>query len=291
MDLREEQVEEFFATARERYRIKLRRENNPDSAEPFTEDPVMQKWFFCNVFREDDKVTVWIRENVRRVMEGRWGQITAMTACRVFNRIPSLRALYNCEAFWEWDPRKVREAMKNVRPVVGGAYVVRTTDGMNKLDGAIDVVNHVAKECANIETRWDAENCTLQKMWEQLRMFPCLGPFMAYEIVSDLRHTWVLRKAIDILSWANPGPGTCAGLSWVAALNLGAIPYGRKKAQREILSAMQTLLILSHADELWPKAWPAWEMREVEHWLCEYAKYVRAKHLGQRLKRHWGATR
>jgi hypothetical protein len=42
--------------------------------------------------------------------------------------------------------------------------------------------------------------------------------------------------------------------------------------------------LLAQANEEWPEAWRPWEMREVEHWLCEYDKWRRGMG-GQRLKR------
>ena len=77
-------IDEYFSTARERYRIKLRREAGQE--QPWTEDPVLQEWRFCQVHREEDKTTVWFRENIRRHMIG----IRAVEACiifRWFNRI------------------------------------------------------------------------------------------------------------------------------------------------------------------------------------------------------------
>jgi hypothetical protein len=49
---------------------------------------------------------------------------------------------------------------------------------------------------------------------------------------------------------------------------------------------MRELLHMSRDPQYWPAAWPAWEMREVEHWLCETSKYVTAQS-GARLKRRY----
>jgi hypothetical protein len=40
-----------------------------------------------------------------------------------------------------------------------------------------------------------------------------LGPFLAYEIVTDLRFTALLENAPDIMTWANPGPGAKRGIT------------------------------------------------------------------------------
>jgi len=42
---------------------------------------------------------------------------------------------------------------------------------------------------------------------------------------------------------------------------------------------MGDLLQYSKSEELWPRdcGWPEWEMRDVEHTLCEFDKYERVR--------------
>jgi hypothetical protein len=42
-------------------------------------------------------------------------------------------------------------------------------------------------------------------------------------------------------------------------------------------TSMGILLSASRLEHNWPHEWPAWEMREVEHTLCEFDKYERAR--------------
>jgi hypothetical protein len=100
-----------------------------------------------------------------------------------------------------------------------------------------------------------------------------MGPFMAYEVVTDLRHTAILENAPDIHTWANAGPGARRGLNRVFGKDYG----------RDDVVGMRELLKLSRY--MWPSQiegvmQPRWEMREVEHSLCEFDKYERAR-LGQ----------
>lgn len=53
----------LFAWIKERYAIKVRREAG--QSWPWSDDPIFQENFFCNVHREDDKVTQWVRNNWR----------------------------------------------------------------------------------------------------------------------------------------------------------------------------------------------------------------------------------
>src|SRR5690349_19516029 len=48
----------------ERNNIYERRLDHPD-ARPYTQDPILQQYRFCNCFRELDTVTIWVRKNIR----------------------------------------------------------------------------------------------------------------------------------------------------------------------------------------------------------------------------------
>ena len=56
-----EAVERYFGWINERHSIYQRRV--ADEIPPWTEDKILQEYKFTNPFRENDKVTVWMREN------------------------------------------------------------------------------------------------------------------------------------------------------------------------------------------------------------------------------------
>ena len=155
--------------------------------------------------------------------------------------------------------------------------MVHSPWGMTKLPGCCHMVDLFLESSARVELQ-EAE--TLEWAWSRLVKVPFIGPFTAYEIVSDLRWTCVLEHATDINSWANPGPGCMRGLS-----HLTGEPVDMKKAARaEYIALMRQLLRCSRSKTNWSHA--AWEMREVEHWLCEFDKYIRGTQ-GGRLKRRF----
>src|SRR5437868_3600415 len=47
----------------ERERIRVRKESG--APPPWTDDAILATYRFCNVRRENDRVTVWVRENIR----------------------------------------------------------------------------------------------------------------------------------------------------------------------------------------------------------------------------------
>lgn len=384
VELLPEMIEAFFRDARERHAIYLRR--SAGLQKPWTNDPVMRQYRITNVFRELDKTTVWIRENVRDPLSSHPLVLPAIALCRWFNLIGTLETIFKQPSLFagevkvaataagaagaRWippdpNPRAAGQPepaaaarlaallytdgphptpwqewlatgntatlewplRKQGAPWVTGAYMIRTPIGMDKLEGVLSSFRSfctqrpkfecndgsfksmgwadVAEYC--IDARESGNPVTLKRVWEWLKNFYGLGAFMAYEIVTDLRHTKLLDRAPDINTWANPGPGALRG----AALMIrpaNRVRKGRleKASVKEAESAMAQLLELSRDPRYWPQPrrglgatvydpsylqeigdvlknppviedWPEWELREVEMWLCEMAKITRTR--------------
>lgn len=308
----------LFDYMRARHEIYLKRKAGLPRSE-WTDDPIFQQFRFCNVFRELDTTTIWLRENVREKVYPDL-ILLATVVFRWFNRIKTGEAIFIQEALglggeqpgetpWEAFVRtgEVDILRGNIRqycdkgPYVTGSYIIKTPDGMDKLDGVLWCIEQFYTKSFNssglLETvcreydhgpklNWKqaTENLTigrdyaeknrptLESVWEWLRKFPYLGDFMAYEIVTDLRHTSLLNKAPDIHRWANPGPGAMRGLNRMAGRDLKA-----RLPKQQFIDEMWALLEISEDRELWPGDWPSLEMRDIEHSLCELDKYLRVK--------------
>lgn len=207
--------------------------------------------------------------------------------------------------------REIKSAITNIKhaiyrrvgtegPFVTGAYIITSPQGMSKLPGVLNVVERFCLESREWKglgagiydiMSWSGEEIvsqmllrgpgefTLQATWKWLRQFDYFGPFHSYEMVTDLRHTALLDRAPDIMTWANPGPGAARGANLV---------FGREWDERvprdALIEEMRELLGHSLNPELWPRGpimWHAWEMRDVEHTLCEFFKYERVRLWGR----------
>ena len=294
MDLNPINVAEYFAVARERYRIKLAKDAGQPA--PWTDDKHLRAWRFCQVHREDDKTTAWFRENIREHLSG-LAVLRATVYFRWFNRIETGEVILD-ELLGPWNTKVVREKLYHERvvkglPVVTGAYIIKAHEGMSKLDGILKAIDEAAPQLAAIHERWHSipkYDLTLERATADLTEIFYLGKFMAYEAVSDLRWTDLLCFAHDINTWANPGPGCARGLGWLCREPDAPMPEQKVRptqaARRtRMLELMRELLVQSRMDN-WPSHWRPWEMREVEHWCCEYDKYRRAK-AGLDLKRRY----
>lgn len=264
----------FFSYARLRYRIKWMREQG--NLPPWTNDPVLSKYRFCNVFREDDKVTQWFRDNVREKYRDRGCVAAATVIFRWFNRIETGEVLRAHGLLTDWKPKIAKDVLKDLSPLVTGAYMIKTPARMKKLEGLSWCIDNVWRERHELADDL-ARAESLEWAHSRLMQFPFLGPFMAYEVVTDLRHTALLEDAEDIYSWASAGPGAARGLGRILTGDPKAFSYTGRGHQEVMLKEMRSLLAESTNKNHWPRNWPAWEMREVEHTLCEFDKYERAR--------------
>lgn len=289
---------EFFAFARARHAITLDRAAG--APEPWTDDPILGTYRFTNIFRELDRTTVWFRENVRDLMVhsnmSECQQVLGTILFRTLNRIASGEVLFNQGQLpingssdpigWSYlcgnaTIEDVEGVLRNAIPSgpwVTGAYIVKTPDGMDKLRGALWIVEEarrrVGATLAEL-TRVEGPPASLERLQRLLERYPYMGPFTAYEVVSDLRWLPILQDAPDIMTWANAGPGATRGLNWIHGR-----PWNQSVKQTQLCQEMRELLELSKDPANWPQGdpdWPAWEMREVEHWCCETLKYMRYK--------------
>lgn len=297
----------LFDYMRARHEIYLKRQAGLPRSQ-WTDDPVFTSSRFCNVFRELDTTTIWLRQNVREKVPVEQ-VLLATVLFRWFNRIKTGEAIFIQEALgmggeepgetaWEYFARtgnvdSIRAAIRQYcgsGPYVTGSYIIKTPNGMDKLDGVLwcieqfqtlvkpfyaKDINHGWKRATN-ELLSGPGVFKLETVWEWLRQFPYLGDFMSYEIVTDLRHTPLLSKAPDIMTWANPGPGAMRGLNRINGRDLN-----KKLPKQKYIEEMQILLAISDDPEIWPREWPALEMRDIEHSLCETDKFLRCKNGGR----------
>lgn len=243
---------------------------------PWTRDEIMQTYRFCNVFRELDKVTVWVREHWREPYADNEHLWIAMCLARQVNWPETLDEV----GFPEhgYDARRVRKALEARKArgekVYTGAYMISAPAGeyagMGKPEYTADVVVGAPWRARDEFQRLFAagRQPSLQEVHAWLRQFRGWGDFMAYEVVTDLRHTRYLKGAPDINTWAVAGPGAIRGLH-----RLHGRPYKKALSQEQACAEMRELLELSRSSL--PDFVPALELREIEHSLCETDKWLR----------------
>lgn len=275
---------------------------------PWTADPVLSAGRFCNIFRELDTVTIWIDQNIRQPYADHPHLWFMLAIARYINWPDTLRYLMDEAEPGTWpdgedfEPAKLTKALEDYaaagNKVYTGAYMIRAESDPSKewyswtkhRYIAEIVLGRLWEDRAYFEETlklaqegvpgWDE----LQAHWWSLvgnSRYIGWGPFMAYEVVTDLRHTRYLRNATDIWTWANAGPGAIRGLNRLYGRDLAAKPRP-EQTNAEMLQLMTELNVYDepgfNATFGEPRdVNPRFEMRDIEHSLCEFDKIERVR--------------
>lgn len=282
--------QKFFAFARERHRVYLKRMSGLPA--PWTGDPVLRGHRFTNIFRELDTTTLWFRQNIRHPLRKKHWVIPATVIFRWFNRITTGEVMLDSGILSQkaWSPtlfeQKLREAFPQGPWVTGSYMVFSGKNNGDKLTGLLSFID-------GFDAWWERRGLfefqkypTMERAHQLLMEVPGLSGFTAYEVVTDLRWTEVVSPGQRNI-WAHAGPGAVRGMSRLLHGEDHHLQQGSVGDQLTLSREMRSLLNLSRSLAHWPQFhpdWPVWELREVEHTLCEYDKY-------ERIRREQGQTK
>ncbi len=255
----------------EREMMRVRREDLEDSPVlPYSNDFLMANTRYCNVRREDDKVTRWVAKHWRTPHASDPLLTLGMVAARMINWPPTLLRLgFPTENFTGW----AESAKKQIRNFDGkswtAAYTISTCGrAMQKEDYVFD---HVLAQVAR--RSWDFSGDDLEAGYCQLRTVDGLGSFLAAQVVADLKNTpgHPLAEAPDWWSWSAPGPGSLRGLQAF---------YGGTYRGRNITANLYPHATREAADLTFPllhRYVGQLHMQDFQNCLCEFSKFIRMK--------------
>lgn len=262
-----------FISERERVRIAKDR----GLPKPWTNDPIIQQYRFCNINRNDDTVTKWIaNELVIPHANSRTLWFNLMLAR--FLNVPG--AIYDTGYVDDWNSdRSMWVHRLSVRRELGyknfsSAYMIRAGRGK----GAIGLPKHEYLAEYVFQPVWDdrisapveSNRCS---EWGQffLGQFS-FGEFMTNQIITDMKYTRYLEREYtpDWSTFVLAGPGTKRGLYRLCGMR-PSTSMNNSKAEA---------LLLDLRDELMrdlPDLGHTWEdLNNVANTMCEYDKYLRA---------------
>tara|TARA_S200002703_G_scaffold8754_1_gene8752 strand:+ start:5505 stop:6449 length:945 start_codon:yes stop_codon:yes gene_type:complete len=267
-----EELDRFCYWQKERENIRLQKEVLELPA-PWTDDVILQDFKFCQVYREDDRTTRWFKKHIREPLADDRDVLMATVIFRWFNHIDTGRTLIEHDLLKNWDRKKAIDEITKQPKWITGAYIIKTPNGMDKVTGVAECISHMWEQRYTLLDKIEDNPRSLEQCWTWLRDFPYMGPFMAYEVVTDLRHTYLLRDANDIMTWANAGPGAMRGLNRLTGRELGYSKrshdwVGEMNDLYKVVEARLPFSITMRNDM-------SYEMREIEGGLCEFDKYSR----------------
>ena len=260
---------------REREAIRVRKEGGDPF--PWTDDPILATYRFCCVRREDDRVTRWVRKNLRERFTGHSALWWMLCASRVVNWPDSLAELIATPGAWpshdDFTPQRMGEVLQaradRGEKVWTGAYVITAPSekGAKKAQFVADVtLGKIWASRASFEGVFARHTPpTMRDVHQELMQFDGWGPFMAYQAVVDMRFTPLLAGAVDIDTWAAAGPGTIRGLN-----RLHGRPTDFALPQSRAMEEIRTIFALTEE-----KTGVAIDLSDVPNMLCETDKYLR----------------
>ena len=262
-------LHELIYWINEREKVRLRKEAG--YPKPWSDDPVFQRVYFCNVRREDDKVT----RSIRKMYSPKVGHplfVHNIILSRFLNWPDTLEDLDYQD---RWDPQYVKVVLNERKTagkkVWGNAYVV-TTHGipMDKIDYLCDRV--MPSIVGGLSPMLFTTSCALAA--RQLQSIEGISTFMAGQVVADLKNTCghPLRDAPDFKTFALPGPGSTRGMDWLC---------GRRVTGKEWYDNLMELQTVLWMDDI------CLDAQDIQNCLCEFDKYMRVKTGKGRSKRFY----
>ena len=264
---------ELLLWIQEREYIRVKKESG--KPKPWTNDPVLRDYKFCNVRREDDRVSRWVQREWLAPNEGNPNFAFAACMARHFNW-PDTLQLIGFPSGISFDSQDVKERIKYARDKRGakiytGAYTVSTCGrSMDKVDYSIDIVLAPMFEVI----RNPKEGETIQSYWKYLQQFEGFSSFMAGQVVADLKMFAPLNTAPDCWSWAPLGPGSIRGLNRMYDRKL-TTPLKQEEGLKMLLN-IQEIIRTSLSMNM--------PLHNVQNCLCEFDKYMRLKYDGGKVR-------
>lgn len=221
MKFRKDIYDLYWYFAYERQNIFIKKNNG--LKEPWTDDPILREYKFCNSYRVNDRVSQYLLKNV--IYNGnKYSDRDTLFRIILFK-------LFNKESTWEYLVSKLgdvnlynfnfktysnllNELINNNISIYNDAYISCATKAFGfdrKHDNHLALINkmfnidNIDKKLINAKTMEEAFNL--------LKSYPLIGNFMAYQLVTDINYS-------DVVNWSEneftvAGPGSKRGIKKV----------------------------------------------------------------------------
>lgn len=260
----------YWMEERNRVRV-LKQDGIP---KPWSSDSIFQQTYFCNVMREDDRVTQFIREQYSPRANDPMFEVNIVFS-RLINWPQTLQYVGFLENNdWNSTHNMLNDIKREGEKVFGDAYIVSTNGlAIPKAQYVCEYLLPAAYGTLGPASGW--RGChgsgTLANAYQGLIGVRGLGSFMAGQIIADLKNTegHPLKNARDWKSWCTPGPGSLRGMTWIADGHNEARSEYRSNfiyyltQIRYELERQENLLINSICNQ------------DLQNCLCEFDKYCR----------------
>lgn len=213
MKKRQEVYDLYWYFAYERQNIFWKKLNGEEA--PWTNDPILQEFKFCNSYRVNDRVSQYLLKNV--IYNGKKYSDEDM----LFRII--LFKLFNKESTWEL-------LLSNFNDITLKNFDINKYSEVleQAISSGIKIYNDAYISCANKAFGYDRKHdnhlallnkmfnvdrmqnriilCkTMEEAFNIIKSYPLIGDFMAYQLVTDINYSTVVLWQEDEFTVAGPG--------------------------------------------------------------------------------------
>lgn len=262
-----------YVSARERLRVT---KMIPHVSQPWTSDPVLDKYHFANARRIDDPGTKYFMNHAAHV--SRWPDriLIASVVYRFVNRVETFEefgwpSLFDLSHAVEWADN-VAAAHAAGKTVLTGRYF----SSVSRLQHAVHSVHNKAPYlmAAIVDLPDPCDGAAIQDVLRRIRY---VGHFMSCQILADL--SLFRSTKVDVHVCPDLGPGSRSAIKYMATGDWNNQTRNRLDLTEELILDqlfMNASEPLSRQQPVSAKFVPAnFTPIDVEHSLCEWSKYLR----------------
>lgn len=268
---------------------------------PWTDDPILRRERFTNIYRELDPGTQYAIERILELDAPRSDKVFNVMMYRLVGRSDT-HASMGFQYLEHFDPRNMERCLKKLRaegkPPFTAAYMVSAYSSM----GSSDKIENITKLFSVLHSNFDGFFARLENSGSAAEAHATLssvygfGNFLAYQILVDLLYPLQGYDNRPLLpfshdEWASPGPGACRGIRMLLEPDttqplLEVMQWLRENQHSEFarLDLVFPYLKDEHAKEI-----PI-SLANIQNSLCEYHKYVKIGDGTGRGRRKFGAV-
>lgn len=256
---------------------------------PWTDDPILDQYRFCNVYRELDRGTIYLLDTIISQAPTAPLDIVFFNIClyRRWNLPDTMELLAGFQN--EWEPDIIQEILLDEQlsgnPIGSPAWMINAIGAKGN-----EVGSGTKLQIARLSKTWETRHKLVDRIWSAkdrkdahraLMTVPGAGPFIAYQLLLDLSYlpSFPHREATD---WCYPGPGAVPGLEILAGKKL--------TSQKTQIAIIQRLKLMQHGS-LWGPLGADFfghrllDIDDIQFNLCEFRKLSVARATGYHKRR------
>ncbi len=276
-----EELNLFLHWIEERHRIFLVEKKGLQL--PRSADAIFARHKFSNPFRKNDKETLELKKRLSHA-HSTTELFKRIVVFRMFNSAQLYTRLCHARAIREYSSSAVDTAIQSHKKNTGSvfsrgcAYNIQNlnTPSDKEIRSACCTLKNVLAQADFIVDKIKTLQ-TLKAATTQLMVSTEADSFFCYNIVTDLRHTVMLRKATDAYTWTNPSNAARKGVDRILfGRGCGSLSEPQDvNYQNFIWTLMRETQLRLGKKHIFKDV--LFEMQDIEYSLREFSRYVDLK--------------